>query len=257
MRRIAWYHCEVRRVPSLLLLPLVGALLVGCSPPGAAAPPLEYKGSVVTVPPSATAPTAADPALLEDPDATASTPVRLLTSPEWIAAASERSGISARAVTAYAGASLLTAAVDPDCRLDWATLAGIGYVESRHATISGGELGEDGRPTELIFGPRLDGTRFDRIEDNDGGALDGDPEVDRAMGPMQIIPTTWMAWASAGWDPQNIDQSVVTSARYLCENGGDLSTESGWRDAIAAYNSATSYAGAVAEAASRYASAVE
>ena len=50
-------------------------------------------------------------------------------------------------------------------------------------------------------------------------------------------------------------QQAVTAARYLCQAGGDLTTQSGWRDAIAAYNPATSYAGKVAEAASRYAAA--
>jgi membrane-bound lytic murein transglycosylase B len=240
----------VRRLPALLLLPLVGLLLAGCGRP---TPALQLEEGLATVPPAATAPAAADPALLEDPAQAEQTPVRLLVDDSWLAGASEGSGIPLRALTAYAGTALLTSSVDPECRLDWATLAGIGYVESRHGTIDGGELGADGRPTEPIYGPRLDGTRFDRVEDNDGGALDGDAEVDRAMGPLQIIPATWMAWASSGWDPQNVDQQAVTAARYLCEAGGDLSTESGWRAAIAAYNPAESYAGKVAEAASRYA----
>lgn len=205
------------------------------------------------MPPAATAPVAADPAVLQDAELTEQTPVRFLAEEAWLAGTSEASGVPLRALTAYAGAALLTSAVDPGCGLDWSTLAGIGYVESRHGTIDGGELGADGRPTEPIYGPRLDGTRFDRVEDNDAGALDGDAEVDRAMGPLQIIPATWMAWASSGWDPQNVDQQAVTAARYLCQAGGDLSTESGWRAAIAAYNPATSYAGSVAAAASRYA----
>ncbi|SMH45383.1 hypothetical protein SAMN06295885_2524 [Rathayibacter oskolensis] len=242
----------MRRLPFLLLVPVIGALLAGCS-----GSTIEYEGGVVTVPPTVGEPVAADPALLEDPAETEATPVRLLTSADWLASTAEGSGIPERALTAYAGTALLTSAVDPDCRLDWATLAGIGYVESRHGTIFGGALGEDGRPSEPIYGPRLDGTRFDLVEDNDGGALDGDSEVDRAMGPLQIIPATWMAWASSGWDPQNVDQQAVTAARYLCEAGGDLSTESGWRAAIAAYNPAGSYAGKVAEAASRYAAAAD
>jgi membrane-bound lytic murein transglycosylase B len=240
----------VRRLPVLVLVPLAGLLLAGC---GQRPPALTVEEGLSTVPPAATAPVAADPVVLEDPEQAAATPVRLLADEAWLGTASEGSGIPLRALTAYAGTALLTASVDPDCRLDWATLAGIGYVESRHGTIDGGELGEDGRPTEPIYGPRLDGTRFDRVPDNDGGALDGDAEVDRAMGPLQIIPATWMAWASSGWDPQNVDQQAVTAARYLCDAGGDLSTESGWRAAIAAYNPAGSYAGKVAEAASRYA----
>ncbi|MHC2185885.1 membrane-bound lytic murein transglycosylase B [Rathayibacter agropyri] len=243
----------MRRLPVLLLLPLVGVLVVGC---GRHAPPRQVEEGMSTIPPAATAPVAADPAVLQDPAEAAKTPVRLLTDETWLAGAAETTGIPLRALTAYAGAALLTSSVNPGCRLDWVTLAGIGYVESRHGTIDGGTLGADGRPTAPIYGPRLDGTRFDRVEDRDGGALDGDAEVDRAMGPLQILPATWMAWASSGWDPQNVDQQAVTAARYLCASGGDLSTESGWRAAIAAYNSADSYAGKVAEAASRYAATV-
>ncbi|MBF4463321.1 MULTISPECIES: murein transglycosylase [unclassified Rathayibacter] len=236
---------------SALVVVLGTATLAGCTSGTVA-----VDQGVLTVPPAATTPAAADPALLADASVAEETPVRRLTSAEWLTRAAESSGVPRRALAAYAGAALLTSSVDPGCRLDWATLAGIGYVESRHGTIDGGELGDDGRPTEPIFGPRLDGTRFDRVDDHDGGALDGDPEVDRAMGPLQIIPATWMAWASPGWDPQNIDQQAVTAARYLCAAGGDLSTESGWRAAIAAYNPAASYADKVAEAASRYASDV-
>ena len=43
-----------------------------------------------------------------------------------------------------------------------------------------------------IRGVRLDGTDGNlEIADTDGGALDGDPTIDRAMGPMQFIPETW------------------------------------------------------------------
>ncbi len=36
------------------------------------------------------------------------------------------------------------------------------------------------------------------IGDTDGGALDGDPVVDRAVGPMQFIPSTWARWSRDG-----------------------------------------------------------
>ncbi|AZZ49589.1 hypothetical protein C5C31_09150 [Rathayibacter rathayi] len=240
----------MRRLSVLVLVPLVGLVLAGCGERPSA---LTVEEGLSTVPPAAAVPVAADAIVLQDPEQAAETPVRLLTDETWLRTTAADSGIPARALTAYAGAALLMSSVDPGCRLDWATLAGIGYVESRHGMIDGGELREDGRPTEPIYGPRLDGTYFDPVPDNDGGALDGDAEVDRAMGPLQIIPATWMLWASNGWDPQNVDQQAVTAARYLCDAGGDLSTESGWRAAIAAYNPAGSYAGKVAEAASRYA----
>lgn len=46
---------------------------------------------------------------------------------------------------------------------------------------------------------QLDGTSGNlHIPDTDKGKLDGDPLMDRAMGPMQFIPETW---GISGWTP--------------------------------------------------------
>ena len=95
------------------------------------------------------------------------------------------------------------------------------------------------------------------IPDTDRGALDGDPVWDRAAGPMQIIPDTWRQYAADGngdgmTDPQQIDDAVLTAARYLCAVGGDLRTDDGWIAAVAAYNDSTDYNHRVAEATSHY-----
>jgi membrane-bound lytic murein transglycosylase B len=232
----AWYDCRMRRLLPLVSVLLCAGALAGCSPNRSAVE--------VSIPPGAALPPASGADELRD-----------LADADWISTTAAASGIPVRALQAYAGAAIQLAEEEPGCRIDWATLAGVGYVESRHGSIDGGELQDDGNPTEPIYGPLLDGISYDEVADHDGGALDGNAEFDRAMGPMQFIPTTWIAWHAGDADPQNIDDSALGAARYLCYSGGDLGTADGWRSAIAAYNPAASYAGKVAEAASRYAAA--
>lgn len=46
-----------------------------------------------------------------------------------------------------------------------------------------------------ITGPFLDGTDGTReIVDTDGGRFDGHDEYDHVVGPMQFIPSTWLAY---------------------------------------------------------------
>ena len=79
------------------------------------------------------------------------------------------------------------------------------------------------------------------IIDTDAGVLDGDPHLDRAMGPMQFIPETWRLYGvDANNDgmvsPDNFDDAALSAAGYLCWRGKDLSTPRGWMDALRAYN---------------------
>lgn len=176
----------------------------------------------------------------------------------WIDAVARETRIPQRALQAYAGAALRAGQDHPGCGLGWNTLAGIGHVESEHGTIGGSHLAADGVATPAIVGIALDGTRSQAIGDSDGGALDGDATWDRAVGPMQFIPTTWAQWGADGdgdgrIDPQNIDDSALAAARYLCEIGGDLTQPDRWIAAVAAYNHTVEYNNRVAEAASAYA----
>ncbi|WP_019146096.1 lytic transglycosylase domain-containing protein [Aeromicrobium massiliense] len=176
--------------------------------------------------------------------------------PAWVAETAARTGVPARAVQAYAGATLRTSVEHRGCRLGWTTLAGIGQVESGHGR---GALGDDGRPVEPIFGPALDGSEgVAAIAATSASvAWHGDPRWDHAVGPLQFIPSTWAAWevdadGDGVADPHDLDDAALAAARYLCHDGRDLSTADGWTAAIFSYNHADVYVRAVHAAATSY-----
>lgn len=186
--------------------------------------------------------------------------ITALVQPAWAKQIAQQTGIPERAMRAYAGATISVARDQPGCGLAWNTLAAIGEVESDHGRIGGSVLDDTGRATPGIVGIALDGDGVADIADTDGGALDGDSEHDRAVGPMQMIPQTWAVYAVDGSgdgvaDPQNIDDAALAAAHYLCATGYDLSTSSGWIAAIDAYNQGVDYNNAVAAVANRFAAA--
>lgn len=188
-------------------------------------------------------------------------PLAELPDPVWVEEMGEETGIPDRALSAYAGAALRLAEDDPDCQLGWNTLAGIGQVESRHGSYGGGQIGEDGVVDPPVIGVPLDGSEgLMEIPDTDDGELDGDEEWDRAVGPMQFIPTTWEQWAQDGnldgqADVHQYDDAALTAAVYLCASGDDLTTDEGWNDAVTAYNQSVQYANDVARYAAEWAAA--
>jgi membrane-bound lytic murein transglycosylase B len=174
----------------------------------------------------------------------------------WATSAAARARIPERAVRAYSGAAIALAAQQPHCHLGWTTLAALGAIESGHGTHGGSRVGEDGTVRPGIFGPRLDGAGFGAVPDTDGGRIDGDPTWDRAVGPLQFLPSTWARWGADGngdgvADPQQLDDAALAAGRYLCSYG-DLSVSSTWRAAVFAYNHLDSYVAAVAASAQRY-----
>ncbi|GGD07746.1 lytic transglycosylase domain-containing protein [Nocardioides daphniae] len=179
----------------------------------------------------------------------------------WAARAAQATGIPVPAVTAYARATL---AAPKRCELGWTTLAGIGWVESQHGTIGGRTLGRDGRSSSPILGPALDGGEgLAAIRSTaQTAALHGNPTWDHAMGPMQFIPSTWSRFSRDGdgdgvKDPHDIDDAAASAAAYLCFDGHDLTTSSGWNAAIFSYNHDNGYVNAVYAAANRYGLAVQ
>ncbi|TAP44883.1 lytic transglycosylase domain-containing protein [Arthrobacter sp. S39] len=177
---------------------------------------------------------------------------------QWLAGAAAETGIPARALQAYATAAAAASSTNPGCGIGWNTVAAIGFVESAHGTYGGGSLSAAGQATGPIVGPSLDGDGFAAIADTDAGVLDGDPRWDRAVGPMQFIPSTWQFAGRDGngdgnADPFNIDDAAVSAATYLCGGGRDLVTDRGWADAVYAYNQSDAYVNQVRETATAYA----
>ena len=83
----------------------------------------------------------------------------------------------------------------------------------------------------------------------------------RAMGPMQFLPATWARYASDGdgdgiADPQNLYDSTLAAARYLCSGGLNLRDPSQVMTAILRYNNSISYARNVLGWAAAYATGV-
>ena len=179
----------------------------------------------------------------------------------WAARAAGPTEVPARALRAYAAAELAQRTATPQCRLSWTTLAGIGRVESHHGGLGEAELGADGVSRPRIVGVPLDGSDGVReVPDTDGGALDGDPVLDRAVGPMQFLPSTWARHGVDGngdgvADPHQLDDAARGAAAYLCSGDRDTADGAGWWDAVLAYNASGEYARLVWAAVDRYARA--
>src|SRR3954453_3178185 len=170
-------------------------------------------------------------------------------------------GIPNVALNAYRVAAARMANSSPGCGIDWALLAGIGRVESNHGRFHGAPLNSDGPSPPRIMGPALNGVSFAFIRDTDGGSFDGDSSVDRAVGPMQFIPSTWRAYGvdadgSGKADPFNVNDAALAAANYLCHAGGNLRTDAGQRKAVMAYNHSDSYVNEVLALAHAYAAGI-
>lgn len=155
------------------------------------------------------------------------------------------SGVPRTVLLAYQDAARNAGRTDRNCHLSVPLLAAIGRVESGHAR--GGYVDKRGTTLEPILGPRLNGAPgVAAIRDTDGGVHDRDSVWDRAVGPMQFIPSTWRSWAADGnadgaADPNNVFDATLAAGHYLCAAGGDLATASGLEHAILAYNHSQPY----------------
>jgi membrane-bound lytic murein transglycosylase B len=167
-------------------------------------------------------------------------------------------GIPSMALSAYRNAERIMANADPNCGISWNLLAGIGRIESMHA--NGGATDARGTAVRPIYGPTLDGTLPGNeviVQSNAGGRV----SYARAMGPMQFLPGTWARYASDGdgdgiADPQNLYDSTLAAARYLCSGGLDLRDSSQVLSAILRYNNSMPYAQNVLGWAAAYATGV-
>lgn len=236
-------------IGSVLGLTVIGTLILVIFAPIPAVPPV--------VAPVETTPTWAPPADQPKPALNAGGGIQTLADAAWAEQAAAATGIPVRAVVAYAGAAMTKQQQMPECGVSWTTLAGMGLIESDHGRHGGSMLDANGTAVPGIFGVPLDGGSTAHVPDSDDGAIDGDPDSDRAVGPMQLIPQTWRNWhVDAGGDgvedPQNIDDAALAAANYLCRSSIAMDTEDGWRAAVSAYNSSESYLRNVAAAAVGY-----
>ncbi len=164
-----------------------------------------------------------------------------------VVATASTSGIPAAALAAYQRAETVINSADADCNLTWQLVAAIGRVESDHGRFGGNTLDAQGVAKPGIYGPALDGTKgTSEIADSDAGQYDNDTTWDRAVGPMQFIPSTWSvvgvdADGDGRRDPQDIDDAALASAVYLCSGDDDLATTAGQRAAVFRYNRSESY----------------
>ncbi|CAN5369656.1 hypothetical protein BH11ACT8_BH11ACT8_24380 [soil metagenome] len=212
-------------------------------------------------PPAATAalvPAAADPTpAVTVPSLPVEVPASLSATNEVVTATDGRfvsvadvpstNDIQAPALAAYQRSETVINAADKTCHLSWQLVAAVGRLESDHGRFGGSSIGPDGVVQPAILGPVLDGTGgTSSISDTDAGQYDGDTRFDRAVGPMQFIPSTWSvvgvdADNDGVRDPQDIDDAALAAAVYLCSGSEDLSTVAGQRASIYRYNHSESY----------------
>jgi hypothetical protein len=168
------------------------------------------------------------------------------------------SGIPKVALDAYNDAADVESESDPGCGIHWSLLAAIGRVESNHGRFGGAKLRADGSGTKPILGIPLDGRRHVAlIRDTDDGALDGDRTFDRAVGPMQFIPSTWRSVGQDGNDdgrndPNNMFDATQGAGAYLCAGNAHLDDMAGQAAAVRRYNNADSYVRVVLRLATMY-----
>jgi membrane-bound lytic murein transglycosylase B len=244
---------------------VVAAVAVGIGmnrPDDSPLPPLadpEFEVPLLDVEPGSAVPPDATIAPAADQGATRPTTAAVR---DWATTLAEKTQIPSRSLVAYAEAELTVGKSRPKCGVSWATLAGVGRVESHHGQYNGSDVGSNGRLSPPIIGIPLDGSAgVQAVPDTDRGKLDGDRKWDRAVGAMQFLPETWTRYGlrasrdGKAPDPQNVDDAALTAAHYLCTRGGNLSTAAGWWRAVLSYNRSVTYGQSVFSGANAYAKA--
>jgi membrane-bound lytic murein transglycosylase B len=153
------------------------------------------------------------------------------------AVATPHTDIPRMVLDAYQRAALAVQA--KGCHLAWWGLAGIGKVESDHGRDQHAHLAPNGDLVPHIVGVPLTG-KNGTVLVQAGGAFA------HAEGPMQFIPSTWLAWGEDGngdgiRDVDNIYDATLGAAMYLCASSLDLETDDGLKVAYRSYNQSDDY----------------
>jgi cell wall-associated NlpC family hydrolase len=166
-----------------------------------------------------------------------------------IAEGGSAADIPPRMQTAYKKAVQQVGKHVPKCRgMRWPVLAGIAKVESNHAV--GRNIADNGDIRPRIYGVLLNGSgqggNTTVFTDTDNGRWDGTANSERAVGPFQLLPSTWEgvgkdANGDKTADPHNADDAALGAAIYLCGNGRDLTQRSQLKAAIFQYNQSNEY----------------
>lgn len=168
-------------------------------------------------------------------------------SADSVVAGASTSGIPSVALAAYQRGAQIIDSADKGCNIPWELIAAIGRVESDHGRYGGNTLSDKGISKPGIYGPVLDGKNGTAaVQDTDGGQLDKDTVYDRAVGPMQFIPSTWSvvkvdADGDGQRNPQDINDAALATAVYLCSGSDNLGTRHGQETAVYRYNHSHDY----------------
>jgi membrane-bound lytic murein transglycosylase B len=168
-------------------------------------------------------------------------------SADSVVSGASSNGIPAPALAAYQRGAQIINSADKSCNIPWELIAAIGRVESDHGRYGGNTLTQDGVSKPGIYGIELNGKNGTQaIQDTDGGQLDHDSVYDRAVGPMQFIPSTWqVVKVDADGDnqrnPQDMEDASLATAVYLCSGNDNLSNRSGQESAVMRYNHSQDY----------------
>ncbi len=168
-------------------------------------------------------------------------------SADSVVSSASSNGIPAPALAAYQRAAQIITSADKSCNIPWELIAAIGRVESDHGRYGGNTLTSSGVSRPGIYGIALNGKNGTQaINDTDAGQLDKDRVYDRAVGPMQFIPSTWQvgkvdADGDGKRNPQDLDDAALATAVYLCSGDDNLSTRKGQEAAVYRYNHSRDY----------------
>ncbi len=155
--------------------------------------------------------------------------------------------IPPRALAAYQRAASVIDRADDRCHLDWQLLAALGKVLTDHGRVGGSELDENGVPRPWVVGERLTGRHgTQRFPDTDSGKLDRDRRLDRAVGPILLLPAVWSVVSVDGdgdvrRNPQDVHDAALGAAVLLCAGPGDLGNAAHRRSEIERFHAGADY----------------